>query len=121
MSKDNDADVKNRRNRKINEKKAVQGIFYDRPVSCSSIINLTHIVAVYIIIPDIFIKLIRRSIYIWRSPLLTKLIYSHIIEYLLNDLIILNEGDYSHLFPASGTCQWVHFIYLLYKPSPGPV
>ena len=27
MSEDNDADVKNRRNRKINKKKTVQGIF----------------------------------------------------------------------------------------------
>ncbi len=50
MSEDNDADVKNRRNRKINKKKTVQSIFYDRPVSCGSIINLTHMVAVYIII-----------------------------------------------------------------------
>ncbi|HAJ95579.1 MAG TPA: hypothetical protein DCP02_05015 [Actinobacteria bacterium] len=53
----------NRRNRKINKKKTVQGIFYDRQLPCNHIIILTHMVAVYIVILDIFIKLIRGILY----------------------------------------------------------
>ena len=52
-----------------------------------SIIDLTYMVAVYIIISYIFIKLISGSIY-FRSSLFTKLIYPQIIKYLLNNLIM---------------------------------
>ena len=86
-----------------------------------SIINLTYMVAVYIIVPDIIIKFISGRLRSGRSPLFTKLIYSHIIKYLLNDLIIFYKGDYFHLFPAPGTDKRIHLIYLLYEPGPGPV
>jgi len=66
LALDNDADVKNRRNRKINKKKTVQGIFYDRPVTCNHVIILTNMVTVYIIITDIIIKFIGASVYFWR-------------------------------------------------------
>jgi hypothetical protein len=56
------------------------GQFYDSQIFCGPIINLTHLVTVYIIIPYIIIKLIRRSIYFWRSPLFTKFIYPQIIK-----------------------------------------
>ena len=99
----------------------MMGGFYDRLILCSLIKVLTHMIAVYIIVPDIIIKFIRGTLYLRRGPFPFKLIYAQIVKDLLYNLIIFNKGDYFHLFPAPGTNKRVHFIYLLYKPCPGPV
>ena len=78
-------------------------------------------VTVYIIVLDIIIKFIRGILYLRRRPLSFKLIYSHIIKYLLYNLIIFNKGDYFHLFPAPIADKRIDLIYLLYELCPGPV
>ena len=83
-------------------KRPYPGQFYGSQISCSLLKVLTHMVTVYIVIPDIIIKLIRANIY-FRSPFFTKLMNTQIIKDLLYNLIIFYKGDYSHLFPASGT------------------
>jgi len=90
---DDDVDVKNRQNRKINEKKTVQGIFYNRSISCNLITFLTHMVAVYIIITGIIIKSIRGTLYLRRRPLSFKLIYTKIISKGLDDCYSCSTGS----------------------------
>ena len=75
---------------KRNKKRPRLVQFCDSQISYNLTINLTYIIAVYIVIPDIFIKLIRASFYTGRRPFPFKLIDAKIIKYLLNDLIIFN-------------------------------
>ena len=85
------------------------------------IIKLAHIITVYIVIQDIFFKLIRTSFYHGWRPLPFKFIYLQMLKNLLNNLIIFYKSDYPHPSPTFGTAKRIDFIYLLYKPRPEPI
>jgi hypothetical protein len=104
----------NTQNRRNFKKIQYPGLFYCSPISCHPVKALAHMVAVYIIISYIFIKIIRILPYLRRRTLSLGLIYTKIIKNLLNYLIILYKSDYPHLAPASGAGKRIHFIYLLY-------
>ena len=92
------------------------GQFYGSQISCGPIINLTHMVAVYIIILDIIIKLIRTSVYFRRRPLSFKFIYLKIIQYLLYNLIVFYRCNYPHIPTTSGTiCRVLQYGECLIK------
>lgn len=50
-------------------------------------------VTIYIAAYDIIIKPVRILCYFWRSPLIIKLIYTQVIKYLLNHLIVFNKSE----------------------------
>jgi len=55
-------------------------------ISCGPIINSTHMVAVYIIVPDIIIKFIRGTLYLRWRPFPFKLMYTQIVKVIVIEI-----------------------------------
>jgi len=91
-----------------------QPIYYGRLIYYHLLKYLTHMVTVYIVINNIFIKLSGILCYLRWRPFFLKFIYIKIVKDLLYNLIVFNKSNYFHLTFANWTQQGIDFIYLLY-------
>ena len=94
-------------------------LFYGRLIYYHPVKTLTHMVTVYIVVYNIFIKLIRFLCCPGRGPLIIKLIYAQVIKYLLYNLIVFNKERLFSFFSCNEdtTRAPLHISSVLALPS----